>query len=353
MALRALGLDTISVNSIAAAQSLRIKDVACIVVTQTEAPLRNLSAVATGGAKVVIIPSSILSGQDTNELLAIERDARPFGGHVLYTSGTTGTHKKIMMSGELEDRRNHARAQSYRIESNTIYHGTNFGLCTGVGFKFPSAAWHVGGVVVLDQRAERSEKFFSHGITFAVMIPGMLRDLLQARDPLARPMHGFAIVVTGGFLPIDLAEQAIEKLTDRVTISYSMTETNIVPLWSRFRTKDDLHWLVPTDVKFDLQIVDENGRECPIDQEGELRILLSDIDCHQYLDDEETSAKVFRDGFIYPGDMAVRREDGRIRILGRTADVVILNAQKLAAAPIENRPFSATFRWTRFVSFQV
>jgi acyl-coenzyme A synthetase/AMP-(fatty) acid ligase len=33
--------------------------------------------------------------------------------------------------------------------------------------------------------------------------------------------------------------------------------------------------------------------------------------------------------------MAVRRQDGRIRILGRVADVVILRGQKRAVAPIE------------------
>ena len=63
MALRALGLNTISVISIAAAQSLRISDVACIIVTQTEAPMRNITAEATGGAKVVAIPASIFSDQ--------------------------------------------------------------------------------------------------------------------------------------------------------------------------------------------------------------------------------------------------------------------------------------------------
>ena len=162
----------------------------------------------------------------------------------------------------------------------------------------------------------------------------MLKELLRARGPLARPIDGFSLAVSGGFLPIDLAEQAIQKLTDKVTISYGSTEINTVPLSSRFITKDDLYWLVPTDEK-SIQIVDENGRECPIGQEGELRIFLSDIDCHGYLDDEESSARIFRDGFFYPGDMAVRREDGRIRILGRTADVVVLKGEKLATAPIE------------------
>src|SRR5262249_46867729 len=38
MALRALGLNTISVTSIPAAHALKISDVACVVITQAEAP---------------------------------------------------------------------------------------------------------------------------------------------------------------------------------------------------------------------------------------------------------------------------------------------------------------------------
>jgi acyl-coenzyme A synthetase/AMP-(fatty) acid ligase len=65
--------------------------------------------------------------------------------------------------------------------------------------------------------------------------------------------------------------------------------------------------------------------------------LLSELDCQNYLDDEEASARVFRDGFFYSGDRAVRRGDGRIRILGRTADVVIVQGDKIAAAPMEQK----------------
>jgi len=35
------------------------------------------------------------------------------------------------------------------------------------------------------------------------------------------------------------------------------------------------------------------------------------------------------------GDLAVRRADGRIRVVGRAGDVVNLHGQKVAAAPIE------------------
>ena len=158
MAMRALGLNTISVHSIEEADLIKISDVACVVVTPAEATAHNLAAKVTSGAKVVTFPPSIYSIQDTSELLAVQHDMRPFGGHILYTSGTTGTYKKVMMSGELEDRRNRARAQFYSLDSNTIYHGIDFGLWTAIGFKVPSATWHAGGCVILDRRRRTLRK---------------------------------------------------------------------------------------------------------------------------------------------------------------------------------------------------
>ena len=336
IALRALGLHTIPVYSIEEAEALKIRDVACVVITQTEAAVGTVAAKAFSGAKIVAIPSTIYAIKDKKELLAVEHDVRPFGGHILYTSGTTGTWKKVMMRSEHEDRRNLARAQFYSFDRNTIYHGFDFELWTGTGFKTSSATWYAGGCTVLDQKETNYKNFFLHDITFAKLLPWQLKGLLQARGALAGPINGFELCIGGGFLPIDLAEQSIQKLTDRLTVNYSSTEINSVRLRSRFKTKDDLHWLMPSDERL-IQIVDENGRECPFGQEGEMRVLLSDIDCHQYLDDEEASAKAFRDGFFYPGDLAVKREDGRIRILGRVTDVIVVKGEKLATAPIEQK----------------
>jgi acyl-coenzyme A synthetase/AMP-(fatty) acid ligase len=334
MALRALGLNTISVRSIAAAQSLRVSDVACIIVIQTEAAAHNLTAQATGGVKVVTFPPSIYAAKYTNELLDAQHDVSPFGGHILYTSGTTGTYKKVMMRGEHEEGRNRARAQVLLLERNTIWHVIDYALWTSIGFKAPSATWYAGGCVVIDQRKENLKNFFLHNVNFAMLLTWQVKALLLAQGPSAHPINGFALTTAGGFVPIDIAKQCIQNLTDKVTVLYGSTETSTVPLESRFRTVDDLHWLAPTDYRL-TQIVDDDGRECSIGQEGELRLLLSDFDCPNYLDDEEASARAFRDGYFYPGDMAVRREDGRIRILGRTADIVVLKGKKWATAPIE------------------
>jgi acyl-coenzyme A synthetase/AMP-(fatty) acid ligase len=332
MALRALGLNTIAVTSIAAADALKIRDVACVVITQAEAASSpGLVAKAPSDAKILVVPQLHRSGPPED---LYPCSSSPFGGHILYTSGTTGVYKKLMMSSEHEDRRNSTRAQFWSFNRNTIGHSLDFGLWTGTGFKGASAIWHAGGCVVLDQSDDKFKNFFLNGPTFSHLVPPMLKDLLQTRGPLARPIDGFAIAVGGGFLSIDLVEQSIQKLTDRITFWYGATELIPNPLRSEFRTKDDQHWLMPMKERL-VQVIDKDGRECAPDQEGELRVQLSDIDCTHYLDDEETSARIFRDGFFYPGDMAVRRQDGRIRILGRVADVVILQGVKIAVTPIE------------------
>jgi len=64
-------------------------------------------------------------------------------------------------------------------------------------------------------------------------------------------------------------------------------------------------------------------------------VRLIDCDGCSYLDDEEATGAFFRDGFFYPGDMAVRRSDGGIRILGRTADVLNVQGNNVSVGPLE------------------
>jgi acyl-coenzyme A synthetase/AMP-(fatty) acid ligase len=105
---------------------------------------------------------------------------------------------------------------------------------------------------------------------------------------------------------------------------------------SEFHTADDLNWMTPHPGRV-VQVVDEDGAKLPPGVDGLLRIQLDELDSRAYLDDPEATARVFRGGFFYPGDLAVAREDGRVRILGRAADVINIRGQKLAVAPMEEK----------------
>jgi len=54
-----------------------------------------------------------------------------------------------------------------------------------------------------------------------------------------------------------------------------------------------------------------------------------------YLDDEAATHAFFRDGYFYPGDLGVFREDGRLALLGRATEVINILGNKIAVGPIE------------------
>jgi O-succinylbenzoic acid--CoA ligase len=104
---------------------------------------------------------------------------------------------------------------------------------------------------------------------------------------------------------------------------------------SRFASLDDLYWFTPQ--REGVEVVDEDGHPSKDNAEGELRVRLRDVDATGYLDDPQTTAKMFRNGYFYPGDIAVRRQDGRIRVLGRADDVLNLKGWKAPVVLFEQR----------------
>ena len=331
LALRALGLHTACVNSFGQARALNLKNLAAIVVSGSHPEATTLNGGRLNEINLVKVPGDLFYNIRAGDLPSPLDHPPPFGGHILLTSGTTGSYRKVFFAGKFDDERNAARARIYELNNSTVFRVGGLGLWSSSGFKMPAAVWHSGGTVVMDTRKNPFKNFFRYPIGLTILTPPMLRELTNS---LEGPTHDDCeLLVTAGFLPIELEQRAIALVTKNVGINYGSTEIATPVLLSR-RSNADRHWLAP-DPNRNVRIVDENGRDCPRGQQGELCCELKDIDCKAYVDDDQSNAKVFRNGFFYPGDMAVGRADGRMRILGRTADVLNVQGKKLAVAPIE------------------
>ena len=151
----------------------------------------------------------------------------------------------------------------------------------------------------MDTRRDPFKNFFRHAIDLSILTPWMLKELTQSVSTWPA-QNNCELLVTAGFLPTELAKETIRRVTTKLGIVYGSTELATSALLSQSCTEGDLYWLAPAPNRT-VRIVDESGNECPSGKQGELRIGLMDIDCKSYLDDEETSAKVFRDGFFCPG----------------------------------------------------
>ncbi len=337
IAMRAIGLNTIAVTSVAQAQQFQIRDLSCFVVMEKEAGAHDLAMPNSANARLIVVPTAIYANIHQGDLPAPPEINSLYGGHILYTSGTTGSNKKIFMASHQEDQRNSRRAEILPIDGDAILNGLNFHLWAGGGYKQPLAAWHKGACIVFDQSTNWKDNLFKFGVNHVYLVPHQVKALFASRPASSsrdsKP-NNCVIAISSGFLSSEFADRVIRELTPKLSIKYSATELIDVPMELLYKSKDDLVWLeIVNDCK--VEIVDELGRQCPPHQEGQIRIKQKEIDVLSYMENDDASRRVFRDGYFYPGDMAVKRADGRIRILGRVDDVINLQGAKVAVAPIE------------------
>src|SRR5262249_27054395 len=106
MALRAQGFDTISLRSIGQAEALGLEDVACVAVTEAEHRRLDLRSNTISPDRMVVLPGLASPQLHAGDGPPVRLEDGHFGGHLLYTSGTTGDYKKVLLEGEHEEARN-------------------------------------------------------------------------------------------------------------------------------------------------------------------------------------------------------------------------------------------------------
>ncbi|MGQ0434879.1 MAG: class I adenylate-forming enzyme family protein, partial [Microthrixaceae bacterium] len=89
--------------------------------------------------------------------------------------------------------------------------------------------------------------------------------------------------------------------------------------------------MAPTQFK----IVDEDGKELPAREIGEL-IVSNPGREREYFNDAEATASTWRDGWLHSGDLAYLDEDGFLYIVGRQKDVIIRGGNNVHATDIES-----------------
>lgn len=83
-----------------------------------------------------------------------------------------------------------------------------------------------------------------------------------------------------------------------------------------------------------VKIVDDNAKELPPDQTGE--IIVSGPIMKGYYNNPQATAEAIRDGWLYTGDIGRVDEDGCLFILGRKKEMIIAKGQNIYPSDIED-----------------
>ena len=85
---------------------------------------------------------------------------------------------------------------------------------------------------------------------------------------------------------------------------------------------------------YEVRIVDDNGKEFPSNQPGEIIIKGSILD--RYYNNPRATAETIRDGWLYTGDIGKADGDGELFILGRKKEMIIAKGQNIYPSDVED-----------------
>ncbi|MCG8343754.1 MAG: acyl--CoA ligase, partial [Chlorobiales bacterium] len=143
-----------------------------------------------------------------------------------------------------------------------------------------------------------------------------------------------ALMIGGSTVTPLLRKKICRELCSKLYILYGANECH-----TTCKTNLEEVYDIPGNVGhphkgFQLQVVGSDDKPLPPGKAGNIRIK-NKATISGYLHDEEATAKAFRNGWFYPGDLGRLTEDGQLIHLGRTDDLMIMNGINIYPVEIE------------------
>ncbi|NNC11967.1 AMP-binding protein [Planctomonas sp. JC2975] len=266
----------------------------------------------------------------------------------LYTSGTTGLPKAVPLTSLNEVLTAHDVIMHFPLGpsdktmnmSPWFHRGGNY--CAG-----PNTAFFVGAEVVTLPRFDPQvvlDSIQDYRLTYVIGAPTNLERLADAQEARPRDLASLHGIVTMG-APLDRAAALRYQrvLTPRIANGYGTTEA----FWNTYLRPDDLPDAagaagracldddvavvkVQTDrISSPDEHADKDGQEI-----GEV-IMRSVKSGYAYLGSPDEQLEKFRDGWVYPGDLATWDENEIVTIVGRKDDMIISGGENVHPVQVE------------------
>ncbi len=243
----------------------------------------------------------------------------------LYTSGTTGkqkaamlTHKNLVFNAEQCYLGLTARPDDIYMCVLPMFHVFAFTSCILMPL------WSGATVTILEsfQPKEVIGSLLKDEITVFMGVPAMYVVLLEAgKKDITFPKLRFA-VSGGAALPVEIFRQAKEIMKLPVVEGYGLTEASPAVCFNPpFGVQKEGSIGIPIPYA-ECKIVDENDRELPAGEIGELAVRGENVMLGYFKQEEETK-KALLNGWLHTGDLAKKDEDGYIFIVDRMKDMVV------------------------------
>ncbi|MEU8803116.1 FadD3 family acyl-CoA ligase [Spirillospora sp. NPDC048819] len=260
---------------------------------------------------------------------------------VLFTSGTTGTPKGVLMT--------HRRTMGVGadwVSMAGLTAGDRYVLVNPFfhmfGFKGGILACVAAGATMLPQPTLDVDRVLGQVAAERVTVlpgpPALYHAILDHPGRDRYDLTSLRVAVTGAAdIPVELIRRVRDELPfSGIVTGYGLTEAGTA---SSTSPDDDPETIATTVGRprpgFEIRVIDGSGADAAQDEVGEI-VLRGPTTMAGYLDDPEATAAVLsEDGWLRTGDLGSIDERGCLRIAGRSKDMFIVGGFNAYPAEIE------------------
>ena len=257
---------------------------------------------------------------------------------ILYTSGTTGTPKGAELTNRNLARNAEISCGLFDVGAATITLGAlplfhSFGQTCSM-----NATIAGGGTLTLIPRFDPGkalEIIQRDRVTVFQGVPTMYGAMLHHADRASFDTSTLEVCASGGSaMPVELMRGFEHAFGCKVLEGYGLSETSPVASFNH-PDKQRKPGSIGTPVEgVDMKVVDDEGREVPQGEVGEIVIRGHNL-MKGYWTRPEATSEAIRDGWFHSGDMATIDEDGYFFIVDRKKDMIIRAGYNIYPREIE------------------
>jgi long-chain acyl-CoA synthetase len=245
---------------------------------------------------------------------------------ILYTSGTTGRPKGVVLS--------HCNLISNAIagagDDPELTRGKTslavLPLAHAFGITVSNVAYLSGTVTVMVPRFDLEQVFQlieKHHIAAFAGVPAMFVGMLNYPDAEKYDTSSLEYVVSGSApLPVSVLEGFEKRFNCPIREGYGLSEATTAVSGHRVdMVRKPGSVGKPLD-GVEVRVVDDNDNDLPVGEIGELLVRGPNL-MQEYYNMPEETEKALRGGWLHTGDMAKLDEEGYIYIVERKKDLII------------------------------
>ncbi len=263
---------------------------------------------------------------------------------LLYTSGTTGAPKGVMLSHKSQ-----ILDSAYTILSCFPINRSDIHLVILPLFHIGSL-WHMrchfymgNTSVLMDARDPQLvlETIEREKVTTLCFVPPMIVPIIDYPDINKYNVSSMRIMIySGAPLPEGLERRLKEIFGDIIIQVYALTEGGpaviMAPLmegpWEKVKRAGSCGKEV---INVEVKISNEEGNNCALGEVGEI-LVKSDSMMTGYWNMPEVTTKTLEGGYLHTGDLAKKDEDGYFYMTGRKKDTILVSGQPVYSPEVES-----------------